>query len=340
MKKRIKEILSYSVLGLLGFSAAALSVFAVVRRAHFTAAGDSVMAEFCVKMGIVCFAVAILSLIAIRAVWKKNRRREALAGTCTWDAPLFETWYVKETNSIKERYGKAKVIAGIFIVMISIMVLFCLVMILDGVDGILCFNVILGAGGIVILYRMADYKRNYIQPLDNWIRKELPFASDKEAFARQICRKERKELEFMSASMWSLGNVWVMPDYCYIRQFGKSRIIKNVDLSRAVLKRVIYSVGLKSHFRRSFVMDIYTKSSGQKPAWSAFFADSGKLYKAVSLMRTAGLPESGIEDMIAYAGTEEGRKKACRSNLVSAVQILGILILLFLLIKSLQDMGG
>lgn len=90
---------------------------------------------------------------------------------------------------------------------------------------------------------------------------------------------------------------WVADDYSYFRQLRKCRIIRNRDISRVVLRKDSYAMGLRAHFRTCFVMEAYINGM-DKNVWRGYFHRQDKIYHALDVLKQGGISEDRVEDSI------------------------------------------
>lgn len=294
----------YAAFGILILLSIAMIVSAIIRRNYFLNQGDSVMAEFCVDLMIFSFGVACLSAIIIIILLRRDKKTKVMQSLFDAElgkSPTFQKWFLRELAELKNQFGASRVLTGILSIPIVIVILYMTILTLDDTVSIPMVCVILFCVALlVLLWVLSDYNKNFISPLLKSVDLKLSSPSAKEIFASQILGKEKQGFDYRGAPQTSLSMAFVMPDYCYFRQFRKSCIIVNAHMRRAVLKKISYATGFRSHFKTCYVMELYLDSDSlKKPAWQGVFVERDKVYHALALMRGAGLPETGIEDMIA-----------------------------------------
>lgn len=303
MRKKTNKAV-YIVLGILILLSVALAVFAIIkRRADFINEGNFVMAEFSVTFGLFFLGAALLSTVAVILLLKRDKRTRQLQDSFFAEldkSPAFKTWFLQEVVQIKNLGRVPRCIAVVFSGLIAIVIGLMIILVLDGINGVLMSCVILiAAAAIVFLLRFTDYNLIFIEPLLKSVELKLSAPASKEAFAAQIMGKQKLEFIYAKTPQAFSSTAFIMPDYCYFRQFGSSCVILNAQMCRIILKEESYWTGLRSHFRTCCVMELYLDSDSlKKPTWKGYFMKRESMYQALSLMQRTGLPEERIEDQI------------------------------------------
>lgn len=300
MGSRTKEIITYLILGVLSAVSIALIGFAFVQRRVCIEEGNLEAAGHCLMLGIVCCILLLLFLAAMAWTWKRSRRAETAreAAGPKWASPRFEKWYVRELDEIEGTYGKGKIIAAVFSVLLVFNMLHSIILLLDGmVDGLAVGSLIFQAGLVLLINYMADYERKYSKPLEASIRKVLPDPSGQEDFAAQMAGAWA--FGYMAGPGSVMARAWLTPDYCYVRQPGQCGIIKNRDIGRVVLERSSYTVGVRhTHFRTCYRLGCFHGEGERKPFWSAYFKTKEDLYTVVSRFQRIGISPEKIQDKL------------------------------------------
>lgn len=293
----------FAALGILILLSAILGVFSIIRRADFLNEGNLVMADFSISLGIFSLSTVLLSILLIIFLLKRDKKTDLLQKSFFSElrlSPMFEKWFFQETEHLKKQAKIPRTIAVVTSILMMIAMIPMLILILDEAGNVLPGCVILlGAAGIMFLWRLTDYNKNFVSPLLESVDLKLSSPSAKEAFASQILGKQKQQFTYGHAPQFSSSMALITPDYCYFRQYRNSCVIINAHLRKAVLKKESYTLGLRPHFRVCYVMELYLDSDSlKKPAWRGYFVKQEYLYYALTLMQRAGLPEAGIEDLV------------------------------------------
>ena len=274
-----------------------LIIFAVRQRAVCLSDGNLYAAGNCLKLGIFSTVFAFVLVVAMIWTWKRSRRAEKLLKEAKpkWASPIFEAWYVQEMKELERMFGKGRVIGLVAIVLIIFHMWPVVYLLLDdGMNAMTLFSMSVAICIIFLVYYITDYVRKYIRPLDASILRVLSDISSQENFAGQISGADR--LTCMT------GSAWISPDFCYVRQPGKSCIIKMAQIEKVILKRTMYAVGglRHVHFSTCYVMEFFRDSHKRKPFWAMYFAKKEELDHAVSMFQITNLPQSKIQDEIRH----------------------------------------
>ena len=295
----------YAVLGFLAIIFALLGVFSLFkRRFDFLKEGDAMMAEFCITFGLALLGIALLSAVLIILLLRRDKKTQFLQDSLFSELekfPAFKTWFLQEEAQLKKQHGLSRRIGVSFSVVLAIMMFFYFLLVLEyDIGGVLTgVSFLIGIGGIVFLLRFTDYIGNYIDPMLESVSLTLSSPSAKEAFANQIRGKQKCQFTYAKEPRSYPSTAFIMPDYCFFRQFRSSRVIINAQIRKIVLNRVSYTIGLRPHFRSCYAIELYLDSDSlEKPAWRGYFTREEAVCQALSLMQKAGVPEVEIEDRI------------------------------------------
>ncbi len=300
MVNRTKEIITYIILAVLSALSIALIGFAFVQRGVCLRDGNLEAASHCLMLGIVCSILLLLFFAAMAWTWKRSRRAEAAreAAGPMWASARFEKWYVRELDDIEDTYGKGKILAAVFGILLVFSMLHSVIMLLDGMgDALVVGSLLFQAGVVILINYMADYERKYIKPLNASIRRTLPDVSSQEDFAGQMAGAWT--FSYMAGPGTLTAKAWLTQDYCYVRQPGQCGIIKNREIGKVVLERSTYTVGVRhTHFRSCYCMGCFHGEGERKPFWSAYLKSKEELYTVLSHFQRTGLSQEKIQDKL------------------------------------------
>lgn len=302
MRKKTNKFL-YVIFGILAALFLVLVPFSVVRREYFLTEGDLVLADFSITMGIIggvgCLvSVGIIVLFLIKD--RKTGRKQRLFEQELERTPLFGRWLLNEDKQLRERMRIPRVLVGVLTVpMIGNMVQM-LILILDETGGMYLFEAAAFLFCLCVLcfvWWLTDYGKQYLYPLMRAVSEQLPSPEDKEDFAEQLSQGGTGTFSYQAGPQFAASTAWVADDYSYFRQFRKSRIIRNRDISKVVLRKESYAIGLHPHFRVCFVMEAY-RDGMQDNIWSGYFRRQDEMYHALSVLKKGGIPEESVEDRV------------------------------------------
>lgn len=302
MRKKTNKIV-YVILGVLSILFFAFAAFAVaVRRQDFLAEGDMLMAEFCIQLGII---VSICGFILLGVIFlllgkdKKAKREQILFNQEMKTTPLFEQWFRSEDELLKNKQRSSVIVVRILSVLLFISLIRMLILLMDGggiFEAAVCLFLLLI---IYFSWWLTDYRKQFIRPLLNSVSKQLLTSADKEAFARQFLESGADEIIYTAQPQAFKSAAFVAEDYSYIRQFRKSRIIKNKEISRAILKKESYTVGLHSHYRSCFAIELYANSN-PVPIWRGYFHSQEEVYDALGIYKKhSRLSDENVNNLLA-----------------------------------------
>ncbi|MCI9263413.1 MAG: hypothetical protein HFF06_02455 [Oscillospiraceae bacterium] len=244
---------------------------------------------------------------------------------------MFERWKEEELTAIRRQYGKIRLLTWAFLAIMLVYLLNSVVMLLDGGGAIGAVSILIQLGLMAVIWRLGDYKGRFFKPLLSSVEETLTTQGEREEFAQQMGQAE--EILCTVTPQGRPCRVLVGKEYLYIRQPGKSRILKNRDIRRVKLTRESYTVG-RGHIRTCCCLYLYT--AAEKYVWTASLPTEGECYRVWDLLRPNLPTNIEVDDRIAYGKTEEGRKADRRSELVQiilAALLVGVLILVVKLLK-------
>lgn len=204
---------------------------------------------------------------------------------------MFESWLEQEKETIKELFGKSRMFCILFTVLLIPLIILNMIMLLDGGGALQLCTVFFLVFIMCVILSMGNYKRRFVKPLMDSVKRELSSEEERQEFAQQMSTAVRityqplpqvKECEMMAAQL-----------YCYMRQPKKSRIFRTGSISRAVLTRE--AVDMRS-FRRFYTISLYTADQEKKPVWKGWFASAEELYQAYAHLKLLLPPQTLIQD--------------------------------------------
>lgn len=302
MGKKTNKLL-YVIFGILAALFLALVPFAAARREALLEEGDLELADFSITMGIIgavgCLIfVGIIVLLLVRD--RKTGRRQKLFLQELEKTPLFGRWLLDEEKQLKKKLLMPRLLVGVLTVpMIGNMVLM-LIMILDETGGRYLFQVLAFLFCLFVVcfvWWLTDYWKQFFRPLMRSVSGQLSTSEEKEEFAGQLLKDGTGVFAYEGGPQSAASTAWVAEDYSYFRQFRKCRIIRNRDISRVVLKKDSYAMGLRAHFRVCFVMEAYINGTGQD-VWRGYFHRQDEMYHALDVLKKGGIPEERVEDRV------------------------------------------
>lgn len=302
MGKKTNKLL-YVIFGIFAALFLALVPFAAERRKVLLAEGDMELADFSITMmiigGVGCLIfVGIIVLLLIRD--RKIGRKQKLFLQELEKTPLFARWLLDEEKQLKKKVRLPRLMVGILTIPMIGNIVLMLIMILDETDGQYLFQVgtlLFGLWVIWFVLWLTDYRNQYFRSLMRTVSERLPSLEDKEEFAEQLLKDGTGTFPYEGGPQSAASTAWVAADYSYFRQFRKCRIIRNRDISRVVLRKDSYAMGLRAHFRTCFVMEVHINGTDQD-AWRGYFHKQDKMYQALDILKKGGIPEDRVEDRI------------------------------------------
>lgn len=297
MSIKAKKMMVTVPLAVLLLLSLGLSVFGLCRLGDFMAENNRGMISFSIKMSLFFFVVAMLSAAAIVRVQKRGFQETDKYENK--NAPLFEAWVNREFDGIRQKWHGLRTVLTIFRIFVVVGMLPSLVLVLDG-ELAMAPLLIMGAAVFWYLGYLSDYQRRWRKPLEASLRRELPSNVDQEAFAVQMREGGKREFTYLPAPQAGLCKACILPDYFYMRYALKSCFIKKSSIRKVVLeKRYISSMWFTFYFKTLYSMEFYTAGSGKKACFTAYFKKSGDMYKALSVVREAGVPQTAVQDTLA-----------------------------------------
>lgn len=150
MKKKTSKFV-YVILVIFMVLSIALMAFAKIRRGQFLAEGDSIMADFCVTMGIIGLG-AVLAVIAVMVLLLLKDRRAGKAQKLLLQelakTPLYQQWFHGEEKRLKDRCRVSRIFAAVFTIPLLAYIGFSLIMLLDGLES---FGVVMFLFAVVVI---------------------------------------------------------------------------------------------------------------------------------------------------------------------------------------------
>lgn len=302
MGKKTNKLL-YVIFGILAVLFLALVPFAAARRKTLLAEGDIELADFSITMGIIgavgCLIfVGIIALFLIRD--RKISGKQKLFAQELEKAPLFGRWILEEEKQLKEKMRMPRLLAGVFTVPMIVSMVQMLILILDETGGRYLFQTTAFLFCLFVVWFVwwiSDYWKQFFCPLMRAVSEQLPLPADKERFAEQLLKSGTGTFPYQAGPRFAASTAWVAEDYAYFRQLRKSRIIRNQEIGRVILKKESYTMGLRSHFRVCFVIEVYI-SGMERNVWRGYFHRQDEMYHALNILKKGGIPEECVEDAV------------------------------------------
>lgn len=239
---------------------------------------------------------------------------------------MFERWKERELADIKATFGKARTLTLALAGVVGVNMLGSVVMLLDGGGAAEALVILFQAAIIAMIWKMGDYKSRFVKPLMASIEETLPSQGEREVFAEQMASAQVRT--YSPAPQIKPCRLLVGEDYLYLRQPGKSRVVKNRDVRRATLVKNTYTVG-RYHPRTCYDLALYTTE--EKPVWQASFPSEREAYEMLDGLKFKLPANLAVEDGIAYSKTPEGRK-AEGKEVAKAMALAGVLVAVLLVV--------
>ncbi len=298
MKKKTSKFV-YVILVIFMVLSIALMAFAKIRRGQFLAEGDSIMADFCVTMGIIGLG-AVLAVIAVMVLLLLKDRRAGKAQKLLLQelakTPLYQQWFHGEEKRLKDRCRVSRIFAAVFTIPLLAYIGFSLIMLLDGLES---FGVVMFLFAVVViwfLWWISDYRIQYLKSLLDSVSEQLPLPSDKEDFAGQFSGEDAGRFSYWGVPQAYASKACIGKGYSYFRQMRKCRIIRNTDIEKVVIKSEMHQAGLKAyHLRVYYMMEIYIN---EKVSWYGYFGTQEELNTAVDTFRKSGLAGGKVHSFV------------------------------------------
>lgn len=289
-------------LGILIVLSTILGIFSIaIRLPQLLAEDDQIMAEFCLQLGLFCFLLDFIFIGMILYICLKHlkgSKTDVLVEKLTTGAPQFEQWFTQETESIKKRYKKAKIITMIGIIWMTYMEFQGILFFSGTIDIFFIVSLLFYIGFVYVMNWLSNYNKHYILPLIKSTLKNFPTISEREDFAEKMLRAEKKEIEYCASPKTFISKVYVLPDYCYIYELRKCRILKNRQVRKIVLEKETYHIGSSIFPRICYHLEAFTGfGDNEKSVFSAYFNTDKELYHALFLLQSTGFPDTEVQDM-------------------------------------------
>lgn len=301
MKKKTGKLV-YVLLGIGVLLSIALVPFAIKRKSDFSAEGDQAMVDLSVKMEVFGAVCAIVFVGIILFLLLRDRRIEADRKLFCQElskTPLFGRWLRGEEEQFKKKLsGPRRMLTFLSIPMIA-MTAVTLIVSLDTMGDIAPFQ---AAAYVFMLFVIcfvrwfSDYRKQYMRSLLRSVSEQLPSAAEKEAFADQLMNGRAGSFAYCAAPQTGASTAYVTEAYLYFRQFRKCGILRNRDIGGAALKKEWFTLGLRPHFRRCYVLEL--SINGTKRPWRGYFGTQEELFYALGALKKGGLSEEKVENRI------------------------------------------
>lgn len=301
MKKKTSKFI-YVLLGLGVLLSIALIPFSMKRKQDFLAEGDAYLADFSVKMcafGIIC-AVVLLGVFLL-LLWRDQKigAEQKLFEQELSKTPLFERWLRNEEEQCRNKLAASRRMLVFLSIPFAALLVIDTVVILDTVSGMTPFSavgILFGFFAIGFVLWFTNYRKQYMRSLFRTVSEQLASAAEKEAFAGRLLSGRAGTFSYQSGPQGGKSKAWVTEEYAYFRQFRKCRIIRNRDMGKAVLKKEWFTLGLRPHFRRCYVLELSV--NGTARLWRGYFGTQEELFYALKVLKSGGLSEEKVENRV------------------------------------------
>lgn len=245
---------------------------------------------------------------------------------------MFDSWLEQEKETIRSRFGKLRILGVLIaIFMVSSIFLPLLSLCLDSGGVISLIPIIFSIFVIGFALSITNYKKRFIKPLLASVRQELATREAQEEFARQM--QEAKSISYQPRPQIKACEIMVAKEYCYMRQPGKSRIIQNRQIRRAVLMKEEYMVG-RGHVRYCYALALYA-AGDEKPVWKGCFMDLEKAAQAFRIFQEVLPPEALAQDEV--SNPQKAPQKPLWKNILWWILYLVFMAVLIYLVRLLQN---
>ncbi len=243
---------------------------------------------------------------------------------------MFDSWLEQEKAVIRSRFGKVRILCVLIAVLMVPPILMQVIFLLDG-DGVMTLIPIAFFVFVMCFaLSMGNYKKRFIKPLLASVRQELTTREAQEEFARQM-QEQAGCISYQPLPQVKACEIMVAKEYCYMRQPGKSRIIQNRQLRRAVLTKEQYTVG-RGHIRWCYALALY--AADEKPVWKGYFMEQEKAAQAFQLFQKVLPPEALVQDEI--SDPQKGPREPLWKSVLKWVSYIIFLAVMILLVRRLR----
>ena len=218
---------------------------------------------------------------------------------------MLEQWLQQEKAIIKSRFGNVRIFC-VFLACLTVpAILIQLVLLLDGGGIGQVFAIIFFIFVIFFALTMSSYKKRFVKPLLTSIQQELLTEEARREFVQQM-QEQAVCISYQPLPQIKSCDIMVANDYCYMRQPGKSRIIRNKEIRRAVLTQENYNTGNRGHVRQCYALALYA-ADNEKPVWKGYFMNKEEVSQAFLRFKAVLPPDADIQDYA--ANPEKGSRK-------------------------------
>lgn len=246
---------------------------------------------------------------------------------------MFDSWLEQEKETIRSRFGKLRILGVLIaIFMVSSIFLPLLSLCMDGGGLVISLiPIIFSIFVIGFALSITNYKKRFIKPLLASASRELTTREAQEEFARQM--QEAKSISYQPHPQIKACEIMVAKEYCYMRQPGKSRIIQNRQIRRAVLMKEEYMVG-NGHVRWCYALALYA-AGDEKPVWKGCFMEPEKAAWAFQIFQKVLPPEALVQDEI--SNPQKGSQRPLWKNILAGILYFALIAAMVFLVKFLQN---
>lgn len=245
---------------------------------------------------------------------------------------MFESWLEQEKATIKSRFGNARIFCILLAILMIPFALMQLVMLLDGGGiGSLC-ALVFSIFVIVFALSMGNYKNRLMKPLLASIQQELPSEEERQKFAGQMLG-QAFSISYQPLPQTKSCDILAAPDYCYMRQPRKARILHNNQIRKALLTQEDYNTGYRGHVRFCYALALYT-ADNESPVWKGYFMSKEEADQAFLRFKAILPPETIIQDQA--ANPEKGPHKPWWKTLLEWTLYILFLAAMIFLVRYLR----
>lgn len=210
---------------------------------------------------------------------------------------MLEQWLQQEKAFIKSRFINVRIFCVFTACLTVPVILIQLVLLLDGGGIGQIFAIIFLLFVFFFALSMGSYKKRFIKPLLTSIQQELLTEEARQEFAQQM-QEQAVCISYQPLPQTKSCDLMVADNYCYMRQPGKSRIIRNKEIRRAVLTQEDYNTGNRGHIRQCYALALYV-ADNEKPVWKGYFMDKEEVSQAFLRFKAILPPDADIQNYVA-----------------------------------------
>lgn len=246
---------------------------------------------------------------------------------------MLEQWLQQEKAFIKSRFINIRIFCVFTACLTVPVILIQLVLLLDGGGIGQIFAIIFLLFVFFFALSMGSYKKRFIKPLLTSIQQELLTEEARQEFVQQM-QEHAVCISYQPLPQIKSCDIMVADDYCYMRQPGKSRIIRNKEICRAVLTHENYNTGYRGHVRQCYALALYA-ADNEKPIWKGYFMDKEEVSQAFLRFKAVLPPDADIQDYV--ANPEKASRKPLWKTLLQWTLCILFLAAMIFIAKYLEN---